>query len=138
MLFWDDILGWYFGMIFFDDSTSWFENSKGLTRFWRLAKDLDLPKFWPLGVSRDQKFKMKNSEHRFSSKNNVSKYGPETEKHHSENELKIIHYVQTWPPDVKNLKKSSQQFLLSTSKFDRLKTWVADCSAQGRNLTKSF
>ena len=56
----------------------------------------------------------------------------------SGNELKIIHYVQTWPPDVKNFKKSRQQFLQSASKFDRLKNWVADCSAQGRNLTKSF
>ena len=84
------------------------------------AKDLDLPKFWPLGVSRDQKFKMKNSEHRFSSKNNVSKYGPETEKHHSENELKIIHYVQIWPPDVKNLKKSRKQIWQA----EKLSTWL--------------
>ena len=27
----------------------------------------------------------------------------QTEKDHSGNELKMIHYVQTWPPDVKNL-----------------------------------
>ena len=29
-------------------------------------------------------------------------YFTETEKDRSENELKIIHYVQTWPPDVNN------------------------------------
>ena len=87
------------------------------------AKDLDLPKFWPLGVSRDQKFKMKNSEHRFSSKNNVSKYGPETEKHHSENELKIIHYVQIWPPDVRNDIFFQEKVIFSTknAKFEKFK-----------------
>ena len=29
-------------------------------------------------------------------------YFTETEKDRPGNELKIIHYVQTWPPDVKN------------------------------------
>ena len=38
-------------------------------------------------------------------------YFTKTENHRSWNELLSIHYVQTWLPDVKNLKKSSQQFL---------------------------
>ena len=29
-------------------------------------------------------------------------YNNETEKHHSGIELKIIHFVQSYPPDVKN------------------------------------
>ena len=43
----DIIFGQYFGMIFLDDSNSWFEDSRGWKWGWRLAKDLDVPKFWP-------------------------------------------------------------------------------------------
>ena len=125
-------------------------------------------------------------------------YFTKMENHHSGNDIKIIHYIQTWPPDVKKLKKSiynskcnnelkkikkkkidktqnhdlfispkrkktilemaSKSFNISkldhqmskswknsapheletTSKFDLLKNWVPDCSAQGRISAKSF
>ena len=60
-------------------------------------------------------------------------YFTETEKRRSGNELKIIHYVQTWPPDF--------EFKLPAVfgnyyKFGRLKSGVPDISAQDRNLTK--
>ena len=38
-------------------------------------------------------------------------YFTEMENHRCGNKLKIIHYVQTWPSDVKNLNKSIQPFL---------------------------
>ena len=63
-----------------------------------------------------------------------------TEKKLSGNELKIIHA---------HLTKLDQQIsiiwievagplLQPTSRFDILKNWVTDCSAQDRNLTKSY
>ena len=35
--------------IFLEDSKSWFEDSRGWAMIWRVAKDLDLPEFWPYG-----------------------------------------------------------------------------------------
>ena len=52
-------LGRYFGMIFFDDSNSWFEDSRGWTWSGELPKILIYPNFDPMGISRVQKFKMK-------------------------------------------------------------------------------
>jgi hypothetical protein len=44
-------------------------------------------------------------------KNHDVVYFTHMKNRRSGNEPKTIHYVQTRPPDVKNLKKSSQQFL---------------------------
>ena len=38
----------------------------------------------------------------------------EMEKHHSGDELKIIHYVQTWPPDDKNELFFQEKAIFST------------------------
>ena len=65
-------------------------------------------------------------------------YFTETEKYYSGNGLKIIYFIQTWPSDVKILKTDAAHELETTSKFDLLKNWVPDCSAQDRNLTKSY
>ena len=40
---------------FFDDSNSWFENSKRLNMIWRLVKDLDPPEIWSYGHLKDPK-----------------------------------------------------------------------------------
>ena len=53
--------------------------------------------------------------------------------------LKIIPFIQTWPPDLKNLKKKIASPLLeTTNKFGRLKSCIPDISAPDRNLTKNF
>ena len=41
--------------IIFDDSNSWFEDSKRLNMIWRLVNDLDQPKFWSYGHLKDPK-----------------------------------------------------------------------------------
>ena len=51
----------YESNIFFDDSNSWFEESKRLIMIWRLVKDLDQPEFWSYGHLKEPKIENKAS-----------------------------------------------------------------------------
>ena len=46
------------------------------------------------------------------------------EKDCAGNGLKFIHFIQTWPSDVKKLKGIAPQEFETTNNFDRLKDWV--------------
>ena len=52
--------------------------------------------------------------------------------------LKSLNISKLYHQMSKSWKKSAAHELEITSKFDKLKNWVPDCSAQGRISAKSF
>ena len=64
-------------------------------------------------------------------------YFMQMEKGHSGNELKTIHYVQTWPPDVKNLNWSYWPTFSNYWQIWQAENWSTSYLSSGQDYDKN-
>ena len=64
-------------------------------------------------------------------------YFMQMEKGHSGNELKTIHYVQTWPPDVKNLNWSCWPTFSNYWQIWQAENWRTSYLSSGQDYDKN-